>query len=62
MDQLRRMKMSHSVSQLENPLAIKKSKKTIARIKTELRRRELDADNKSVQDVQDNKNPQKDKA
>tara|TARA_B100000768_G_scaffold45697_1_gene44515 strand:+ start:138 stop:332 length:195 start_codon:yes stop_codon:yes gene_type:complete len=38
-DRLVKMKMSHAVSPLENPLQIKFLRKTIARIMTELSRR-----------------------
>jgi large subunit ribosomal protein L29 len=37
------MKLSHSISPLENPQTIKEQRRTIARLKTELRRRELEA-------------------
>lgn len=39
--QLERMKLNHSISPLDNPLQIKDTRKTIARIATELRQREL---------------------
>ena len=39
---LTRLKMNHAVSPLENPNKIVESKKTIARMKTELRKRELE--------------------
>jgi large subunit ribosomal protein L29 len=39
--QLTRLKMNHAVSPLENPNKIKAYRKTIARLKTELHRREL---------------------
>ena len=35
-----RMKMNHVVSPLENPMILKVSRRTIARIKTEIRKRE----------------------
>ena len=35
------MKLNHSVSPLENPAQIKKLRRTIARMKTELKQREL---------------------
>ena len=38
-DRLVKMKMSHAVSPLENPLQIKFLRKTIARIMTEISRR-----------------------
>ncbi|MBN2638138.1 MAG: 50S ribosomal protein L29 [Bacteroidales bacterium] len=38
---LTKLKMNHAVSPLENPTKIVESKKTIARMKTELRKREL---------------------
>ena len=40
-EQLVRMKLNHSISPLDNPLQIRDSRKTIARLMTELRRREL---------------------
>lgn len=36
-----RMKLNHSISPLDNPLQIKVARKTIARLATELRQREL---------------------
>ncbi len=42
---LTRMRLNHAVSPLENPQVIVESKKTIARMKTELRRRELEETN-----------------
>ena len=41
LEQYDKMKISHTVSQLENPLTIQMKRRTISRIKTELRRREL---------------------
>lgn len=38
---LTRLKISHAVSQLENPNKLKEVKRNIARLKTELRSREL---------------------
>lgn len=35
------MRLNHSISPLENPVQIKKLRRTIARMKAELRRREL---------------------
>ena len=40
--QLSKLKMNHAVSPLENPNVIAQYRKTIARIITELRKRELD--------------------
>ena len=40
-EQLVRMKLNHSISPLENPLQIREARKTIARLETELRQREL---------------------
>jgi len=39
--QLDNLKLNHSISPLDNPNVIKEARKTIARLKTELRRREL---------------------
>lgn len=36
-----RMKINHTVSQLDNPLKIRKSRRIIARLNTELRQRQL---------------------
>ena len=41
-DKLVRMKMSHTVSPLENPLQIKYLRKNIARIMTEISKRKKD--------------------
>lgn len=40
--QLRKLKMNHAVSPLENPLKIQVFRKTIARIMTELKQRETE--------------------
>jgi large subunit ribosomal protein L29 len=39
--QLTKLKLNHAVSPLENPNKIKAYRKTIARLQTEMRRREL---------------------
>lgn len=39
--QQEKLLLSHSVSQLENPIQIRVSRKTIARIQTEIRSREI---------------------
>lgn len=41
-NQLSKLKMNHAVSPLENPNVIVQYRKTVARILTELRKRELD--------------------
>lgn len=41
LEQYDKMKISHTVSQLENPLTIQMKRRNISRIKTELRKREL---------------------
>jgi large subunit ribosomal protein L29 len=38
-----KLKIAHTVSPLDNPQKIKLSRKTIARIRTELRKRELNS-------------------
>ena len=38
---LEQLKMNHSVSQLENPMEIRAKRQTIARLNTELTKREL---------------------
>lgn len=40
---LKKLKFSHAVSPLENPLTIRHLKKELARLKTEVRRRQLAA-------------------
>ncbi|MCF8301800.1 MAG: 50S ribosomal protein L29 [Bacteroidales bacterium] len=40
-----RMRLNHAVSPLENPHQLKDYKRTIARVLTEMRRRELENDN-----------------
>ena len=40
-ENLVRLRMNHAVSPLENPMKLKESKQTIARLKTILREREL---------------------
>jgi len=40
--QLSKLRMNHTVSPLDNPTVISQSRKVIARIKTELRTRELE--------------------
>jgi large subunit ribosomal protein L29 len=44
--QLVRMKLAHAVSPLDNPHKMKEYKKTVARLLTELRSREISAQNK----------------
>jgi large subunit ribosomal protein L29 len=40
------LRFAHSISPLENPLRIQQSRKLIARLNTELRKRELEATSK----------------
>ena len=40
-EQLVRLKLNHSISPLDNPLQIREARKTIARLQTELRKRQL---------------------
>jgi large subunit ribosomal protein L29 len=40
-DKLNRMRLNHAVSPLDNPIEIKEVKKDIARLKTEMRKRQL---------------------
>jgi large subunit ribosomal protein L29 len=42
-DSLTRMKMNHAISQLENPQVIVNVRRNIARLKTILRQREINA-------------------
>ena len=43
--QLQKMRLNHAASPLENPNTIRATRKNIARILTELRRRELEQNN-----------------
>lgn len=38
-----KLRMSHTVSSLENPMQLRQKRRTLARLKTELRKRELQA-------------------
>jgi len=40
---LNKLNLAHAVSPIENPVQIRETKKTVARILTEVRRRELEA-------------------
>jgi len=40
-DKLNRMRLNHAVSPLDNPIEIKEVRKDIARLKTEMRKRQL---------------------
>ncbi len=42
---LTRLKLNHAVSPLENPHQISENRKTIARLETELRRRQIEENN-----------------
>ena len=42
-DVLNKLKLSHSVSPIENPAQIKQVRRTVARLTTEIRKRELQA-------------------
>jgi large subunit ribosomal protein L29 len=42
---LTQLKINHSISPLDNPSKIKQLRRTIARVKTEIRRRELQTNN-----------------
>ena len=41
-----RMKLNHAISPLDNPTKLKEARKVIARLKTELRQRELNENQK----------------
>ncbi len=43
-----KMKMNHAVSPMENPLKIRNSRRVIARMETELRRRERAENNVTI--------------
>lgn len=38
---LSKLKLGHKVTEIENPMSIRHARKTVARLKTELRKREL---------------------
>ena len=40
---MQNMRFAHAISPLENPMKIREAKKAIARLNTELRRREIEA-------------------
>ena len=40
-DTLTRLKINHSISELDNPVVIKNSRRTVGRLKTEKRNRQL---------------------
>ena len=40
---MQNLRFAHAISPLENPMKIRESKATIARLNTELRRREIEA-------------------
>jgi large subunit ribosomal protein L29 len=42
---LTQMKINHSITPLDNPAKIKQLRRTIARVKTEIRQRELQTNN-----------------
>lgn len=44
--QLSKMKLAHAVSPLENPQKLKDFRRTIARMKSELRKRDIEAETK----------------
>lgn len=46
--QLEKLKLNHSVSPLENPMKVKLYRKTVARIKTELRKRVIEESKKEI--------------
>jgi len=41
--QLNKLNLNHAISPIENPNKIKEQRKTVARLKTEIRKRELTA-------------------
>jgi large subunit ribosomal protein L29 len=45
--QLTKLELNHTVSPIENPLKIRSTRRSIARLQTELRKRELAANNKN---------------
>jgi large subunit ribosomal protein L29 len=47
-EQLVKMKLNHAVSPLENPMKIKAVRKNIAKLKTEIRRRQITDAEKNI--------------
>jgi large subunit ribosomal protein L29 len=45
--QLVKLELNHTVSPIENPLKIRSTRRSIARLQTELRKREIAANNKN---------------
>jgi large subunit ribosomal protein L29 len=43
---LAKLRLTHTVSQLENPLKLRDARKNVARVSTELRRRIIEGDTK----------------
>jgi len=43
---LAKLRLTHTVSQLENPLNLRHTRKDVARIETELRRRQIEGETK----------------
>ncbi len=41
-----KMKINHAIAPVENPMLIRSARRTVARLKTELKQRELKASNK----------------
>ncbi len=41
-EELAQLKLQHSISQLENPMKIRAMRRTVARLQTNLRKRELE--------------------
>jgi len=39
---LHKLKLTHTISQIENPMTIRHTRRSIARMKTELRKRQLE--------------------
>jgi len=54
-----KLKMNHAISPLENPMKIKDYQKTIARMLTELRKRDLAGNTQTVEVVTKKKNSKK---
>lgn len=57
--QFSKLKMNHAISPLENPMKIKDYQRTIARMHTELRKRDLAGDTQKVEIVTKKTNSKK---
>ena len=48
-ENLQRLRFAHAISPIENPMKIKESRRFVARLKTEIRARELAEDTENIE-------------